>query len=144
MITATTTIIVAIIIVSCEVLPMSSMRADPTMIGVRGGGEVATATSGWILQSSSYFGDNNDDYQNKISYLSPPQEEHIIAVVFNAGSGNDGVRITFMQRPRNNPSFSSTSSVKDKLVHSTFRIEGNVIRALTEAAEKKEILLAAL
>jgi hypothetical protein len=139
MITAMVTIIVAIIIVSCEVLPMSSLRTDPTMIGVRGGrGGAGTASSGWILKSSSsYIGDNNNDYLNKISYLSPPQEEHVIAVVCNTGRGNDGVRITFMQRPRNNPSFSSTSSVKNKLVHSTFRIEENVIRALTEAAEKR-------
>jgi hypothetical protein len=102
-----------------------------------GGGGAATATSGWILQSSSYIDDDNNDYQNQISYLSPPQEEHVIAVVCNTGGGNGEVGVTFMQRPRNNHSFSSTSSVKNKLVHSTFRIEENIIRALTEAAEKR-------
>jgi hypothetical protein len=138
-----TTIVVTFMVASFEILPMSSLKAAPVIMGVRGGG-AATFTSGWIMQSSSssssHVTHSNNYYDNNISYLSRPQEEHVIAVVSNgSGDGNGGLGITCMQRARNNP-----SSDKNKLVHSSFRIEENVIGALAIAAEKRGDTLSSL
>jgi hypothetical protein len=152
MITITATAItIAIVVASFEILPMSSLKATPAIMGAIRGGAAATVTSGWIMQSSSssHVSHGNNYYDNRRSYLSRPQEEHVIAVVCNSsGSGGNGrLGITCMQRGRNNPSSSSsssTSSDKNKLVHSSFRIEENVIEALAIAAEKRGDTLSSL
>jgi hypothetical protein len=145
-----TTVIIAIIVTSFEILPMSSLKAAPVIIALRGAA-TTMAASGLIIQSSgsdsSYVTHNNNNYNNKISYISRPQEEHVIAVVFNTGGGGSNGRpgITCMQRGRNNPTSPSTSSSeKNKLVHSSFRIEEDVIAALAKVAQKRGDTLSTL
>jgi hypothetical protein len=142
---ATAVIIIAIGVASFEVLPMSSLKAAPAIMGVRGGAAAMSISERIMQSSSSHISHSNHYYDNKRPYLSKPQEEHVIAVVCNS-SGNGGLGITCMQRGRNNPSSSSSSSSSDKnrLVHSSFRIEENVIGALALAAEKRGDTLSSL
>jgi hypothetical protein len=89
-------------------------------------------------------GENNYNHNsNKNTNIYQTQEEeheHIIAVLVVGGSG---------VRTMDSISSSSSSSHhltgrKDKLVHSSFRIEENVIRDLANAAEKKGMTLSSL
>jgi hypothetical protein len=131
MLTAIAIILITTAVASFEILPMSSFWKD----AAKGGARTMLAISGRMIQKVNNVGHNNP----KILYLNQ-QEEHVIGII-NTGGGS-GYMITCMQRRRNNSSFSSSTSTpssadKNKLVHSSFRIEENVIRALAEAAEKR-------
>jgi hypothetical protein len=130
-------IIITTVVASFEILPMSSFWKDPA----KGGARTMLAISGRMIQKVNNVGHNNP----KILYLNQ-QEEHVIGIIDTGGG--IGYMITYMQRRRNNSSSSSTSTPssadKNKLVHSSFRIEENVIRALAEAAEKRGVTISGL
>jgi hypothetical protein len=125
-----TAIIIITTVASFEILPMSSFWEDP----VKGGARTMMAISGMMIQKVNNVGYNKP----KVLYLNQ-QEEHVIGII---NAGDDGYTITCMQRRRNDSSSSTSTSTpsstdKNKLVHSSFRIDENVIRALAEAAEKR-------
>jgi hypothetical protein len=84
-------------------------------------------------------GENNYNYNNTNIYQTQEEEHnHIIAVLF-IGSG-----VSTMDSISSSSSSRRLADGKNKLVHSSFRIEENVIRDLANAAEKKGMTLSSL